>query len=239
MAEDPIGKQTLEVISQADTFNKWMYETIKPFSKGKVLEIGSGIGNISELFIENRSEIMLSDLRTEYCEILKEKFKNNSNFLGAEEIDLNDDNFETKYQNHIGIYDTVFALNVVEHIADDVLAIKNCKKMLRAKGNLIILVPAYQKLYNKFDTNLGHYKRYNLKLLQQLFYINDLKIIKGHYFNFMGIFGWYISGRILRKESIPTGQMKVYNTLVPIFKLADTFILKRMGLSVLVVGRKE
>jgi len=128
MAEDPIGKQTLEVISQADTFNKWMYETIKPFSKGKVLEIGSGIGNISELFIENRSEIMLSDLRTEYCEILKEKFKNNSNFLGAEEIDLNDDNFETKYQNHIGIYDTVFALNVVEHIADDVLAIKNCKK---------------------------------------------------------------------------------------------------------------
>ncbi|MCM4154776.1 class I SAM-dependent methyltransferase [Gramella sp. AN32] len=239
MAEDPIGKQTLDVISQADAFNKWMYDTIKPFVKGRVLEIGSGIGNISELFIEDGAEIMLSDLRTEYCEILKAKYNTKSNFLGVEEIDLNHKDFESLYADHINSYDTVFALNVIEHIENDDLALKNCKKMLRPGGHLIILVPAFQKLYNQFDKNLGHFRRYTLDTLKNIFIQNKLSIIRRQYFNFAGIFGWYLSGKILKKESIPAGQMKLYNKMVPLFKLADIMTLKQVGLSVIVVGRKE
>ena len=37
------GTDTLEVISEADNFNRWMYETIKPHCSGEILEIGSGI----------------------------------------------------------------------------------------------------------------------------------------------------------------------------------------------------
>ncbi|MCC6516189.1 MAG: class I SAM-dependent methyltransferase, partial [Chitinophagales bacterium] len=48
---DADGQTTLEAIDKADNFNEWMYQTIKPFCKGKVLEIGSGIGNISRYFL--------------------------------------------------------------------------------------------------------------------------------------------------------------------------------------------
>ena len=45
------GEKTLKAIASADNFNEWMYSCIKIFCKGKILEIGSGIGNISKYFI--------------------------------------------------------------------------------------------------------------------------------------------------------------------------------------------
>lgn len=238
MIKDQVGKETLDVIANADSFNKWMYETIKPYSKGTVLEIGSGIGNISKLFLKDNFKILLSDLRPEYCKILNEKFEKQKTFLGAIRIDLSHLNFENEYAEHLESYDTVFALNVVEHIQNDMLAITNCKKLLKPGGNLIILVPAFQALYNNFDKHLGHYKRYTSSDLKTLFIKNKFEIISTKFFNLAGIAGWYFSGKILRENSIPEGQMTLYNYLVPIFRIFDKIALNRIGLSVITVGRK-
>lgn len=235
---DIVGESTLEVIAEADKFNRWMYQTIKPFCKGKVLEIGSGIGNISSFFMEDEFEILLTDIRKGYCQKLEERFQDNPFFLGTEVVNLTDEDFDSKFQNHLGQYDTVFALNVVEHIYDDVLALKNCRKLLKEGGQLIILVPSYKQLYNRFDEELGHYRRYTKSMLSSVFLKNNFKIIHKQYFNFIGIFGWYVTGSILKKESIPGGQMRLYNLLVPIFKIIDKVILNAVGLSTIVVGKK-
>jgi len=136
-------------------------------------------------------------------------------------------------------YDTVFALNVVEHIEDDLLAIANCKKMLRKNGHLIILVPAYQFLYNRFDKELFHYRRYNKQSLASLFLKNNLELRKQMYFNALGIAGWFVSGKLMRKKIIPKGQMSFYNKIVPIAKILDFVLLKKIGLSVISIGRKS
>jgi len=237
--QDVIGETTLEVIAKADKFNRWMYQTIKPYCKGKVLEIGSGIGNISTFFMEDQFEIMLTDIRKGYCEKLTSTFEQNPCFLGTEVMDLTDLEFDEKFKSHLGQYDTVFALNVVEHIFDDELALKNCKKLLRTGGHLIILVPSYQKLYNGFDKELGHYRRYTKSLLSPVFLKNAFTIIHKQYFNFIGIFGWYVTGNLMKKETIPGGQMKLYNTLVPVFKIIDKLIFNSAGLSTIVVGKKN
>lgn len=235
---DEIGEKTLEVISSADKFNQWMFETIQPFVKGEVLEIGSGIGNISSQFLGNGFSIMLSDFRPEYCEELKNKFSNCENLLGVRKIDLVDSEFIQNYSDLQGRFDTVFALNVVEHIEDDILAINNCGKLLKKGGKLIILVPSYQNLYNNFDTELGHYRRYTIPKLKKIFKLNNFEIIHKQYFNFIGTLGWYFNGNILKKKTIPGGQMKIYNNLVPIFKVVDRVILNKVGLSTIVVGIK-
>ena len=235
---DLIGESTLDVIAKANKFNKWMYNTIKPFCKGKILEVGSGIGNISNFFMQDKFELMLTDIRKEYCSKLEAKYSLNQYFLGVEEMDLADNNFDKKFANHLGKYDTVFALNVVEHIYDDSLALKNCYKLLNEGGQLIILVPSYEKLYNVFDKELGHYRRYTKSSLANIFLKNDFKIIHKQYFNFIGIFGRYVTGNILKKETIPRGQMKLYNTLVPIFKIFDKLIFNSLGLSTIIVGEK-
>ncbi len=236
---DEEGMGTLEAISAAPNFNRWMYETISKNFEGNVLEIGSGIGNISSEFIKDGRNIFLTDIRQNYCNYLRREFGKNEHVLGIGEMDIVHPEFDTIFADKLGTFDGIFALNVVEHIKEDQLAIINCKKLLKPGGRMVILVPAYQMLYNQFDVALEHYKRYNRKELKALFDGADMKITRSQYFNFAGILGWVVSGSILKKEVIPTGQMKLYNALVPIFRIVDKVLGNNIGLSVIVEGVKE
>lgn len=230
---DVEGLVTLNVIEKADCFNEWMYDIISPYCNGRILEIGSGIGNISTFFIRDHKEIFLSDLRDNYCEILKKKFSN-----PILKIDLVHPNFDNEYHFLLETFNSVFALNVIEHIENDVLAIANCKKLLKKEGILIILVPAYQCLFNNFDKELEHFRRYSDDSLKDIIKANQLKILKTFSFNGMGILGWFFSGNILKKKTIPEGQMGLFNLLVPIFKWVDKMTFRKIGLSVICVSIK-
>jgi 2-polyprenyl-3-methyl-5-hydroxy-6-metoxy-1,4-benzoquinol methylase len=52
-------------------------------------------------------------------------------------------------------------LNVLEHIEDDVLALQNAFKLLKPGGSLVIEVPAGQYLYDTYDAQLHHFRRYS------------------------------------------------------------------------------
>lgn len=235
---DQEGQDTLETIAKANRFNKWMFETILPFCAGSILEVGSGIGNISHFFLESGMRITLSDIRSHYCDALKNKFSRAKKLEEVLLIDLADRDFENKYVKYRETFNTVFALNVVEHIQDDKSAIRSCRFLLKKGGNLIILVPAYQMLYNNFDKELGHFRRYTKNSLKSLFLENEFEIIHSQYFNVIGILGWFVSGKLMGKKSIPKGQMGLYNKLVPIFRTMDKITFERIGLSVITVGRK-
>jgi SAM-dependent methyltransferase len=236
--EDKEGLSTLETIARADKFNRWMFETIYPFCKGRILEIGSGIGNISQFFLNENASVTLSDIRENYCNQLKVRFSDSNTLEDVLLINLTDPEFEAKYRHYEKRFDTVFALNVVEHIQDDVLALKNCKFLLKDGGTLLILVPAFQSLYCGFDLELGHYRRYTRKTLRRVYEENQFQIEYSRYFNAMGILGWIFSGKILKKKTIPEGQMGIYNKLVPVFRIIDKIFLQIIGLSVILVGKK-
>ncbi len=235
---DEEGMETLEVIANADKFNSWMYKTIKPYCKGTILEIGSGIGNISKMFLDHGFNIYLSDIRKNYCDVLKKKYGKQKHCKGVLQMDVVDPKFDQKWKDYFNKMDTIFALNVFEHIEDNDLAMANCRKLLKKDGHLIVLVPAYQALYNKFDEELYHYRRYNKKMLNTYFTENGYNIHKSFYFNSAGIPGWFVSGKIMKNKTIPEGQMKLYNVLVPLFKLGDKFFLNKFGLSVVSIGKK-
>ena len=237
-AVDIEGLETLNVVGEADNFNRWMYETVAQHCSGDILEIGSGTGNISSFFLNNGYRICLSDIRENYCALLQNRFEGNKNLISILQLDLVDPDFDTKYANWLGKFNTVFALNVVEHIEDDGLAIRNCRKLLKDGGTVIILVPAYQWLYNNFDKELYHYRRYVRKNLSNLLEQNGFAVTRTMSFNTFGILGWFFSGSVLKKKIIPAGQMKLYNKLVPVIKLFDKAVFKRVGLSVIAIGKK-
>lgn len=235
---DEVGLLTLENLNIANRLNDWMFESIRPFLKGRILEIGSGIGNISECFVKNNIAITLSDYSDHYCSYLDKKFIDQPLVKGIFQIDLADKDFKIKYNLLIERFDTVFALNVIEHIKDDHLAIENCKKLLKPGGHLIILVPAYQTLYNGFDVELEHFRRYTKKTVTELFSSQQMNILQTWYFNMAGILGWFVSGTILRNRHLPSGQLSFYNKLVPIFRVMDRLTFNQIGLSVIIVGQK-
>ncbi len=235
---DMEGMETLEAIANAPRFNDWMYRVTSERLTGRILEIGSGIGNISEQYLKNGRKLMLSDIRENYCDYLEQKFADEPTCAGVRLIDLVHPDFDTEYVDLLNTFDGVFALNVVEHIADDYLALANAKKLLRKGGRLVILVPAYQTLFNEFDRALEHYRRYTEGSLKKVFEKNNFQIVHSQYFNFVAIAGWWFSGNILKKKTIPSGQMKIYNMLVPIFKIVDKLVMNRVGISVIVEGIK-
>lgn len=235
---DQEGLEMLDILADANKLNKWMFETIRPYSSGRVLEIGSGIGNISQFYFDNGFDITLSDIRDNYCSILKNKFGRHKNFRDVINLDLVAPDFEQRYKELLGTFNTVFALNVVEHIENDQLAIANANKLLASGGNLIILVPAFQALYNRFDRELFHFRRYTRPTLNRFFQNEQLIMVKSFYFNAAGIAGWFVSGKIQNNKSLPKNQVVLYNKLVPLFRMIDAILLNRIGLSVISIGRK-
>ncbi|MEW6468613.1 MAG: methyltransferase [Bacteroidota bacterium] len=235
---DAEGHETLDAIEAADKFNGWMYRTIRPYCSGNILEVGSGIGNISGFFLRDKHPIFLTDVRGNYCDILQKNFKGNSTLLGIEQLDLVHPEFGTRYAHLLERFDTVFALNVVEHIENDNLALANASRLLRPGGTLIILVPAWQFLYNRFDKELCHYKRYVKKQLEGLFTQNGLQVKRSMYFNALGILGWFVSGRLMKNKVIPRSQMSFYNRIVPVARLIDRCLFRKIGLSVITIGTK-
>lgn len=58
------------------------------------------------------------------------------------------------------IFDAISCLNVLEHIDDDVRAIREIHRMLKPHGSAFLMVPAGRKLYNYFDEVVHHVRRY-------------------------------------------------------------------------------
>ena len=236
--KNDVSFKTLCVIKNAENFNRWMYGTIRPYCSGEILEIGSGLCNISQFFLKEGYQITLSDIRNNYCKELRDKFSAFSNLREIIRLDIIHSDFEKAYRSYFFKYDTVFALNVIEHIKDDDLAISNCYNLLKSNGKLIILVPAYPQLYNKFDKGLQHYRRYTKKSLNKLIIKNKFRIIRSQYFNAAGILGWFVSGKLLKNKTIPECQMNLYDNLVPIFRIIDRLLLNQVGLSVISIAQK-
>jgi 2-polyprenyl-3-methyl-5-hydroxy-6-metoxy-1,4-benzoquinol methylase len=235
---DNTGNKILEVIADASRFNHWMYQTIQPFLHGNILEIGSGIGNISTFFLTDNTMITLSDTDEFYIQKLKSKFHSFQNLKRVLLIDIQDPFFETTYASMKEQYDSIFLLNVLEHLADDNAALKNCNFLLKPGGTLLILTPAYSFLYSSLDKALGHYRRYTRSRLNSLLQMNSLVPKKSFYFNMLGIVAW-LYGKVLRLKTIPATKMSLYNKLTPLAKFIDKIMFRKIGLSAIIVGEKN
>ena len=235
--DDREGLLTLEAISRAVQFNRWMFDQVSPFLNGDILEVGSGIGNISAFFLEQNARITLSDIRSHYCDALKQRFQNDVTTVLT--LDLVHPDFKSQYKSLDASFDAAFALNVIEHIENDSLAVENLNWLLKPGGKMVILVPAGQSLYNKLDKQLEHYRRYSKKSLNALLIDAGFAVEKTKYFNALGIPAWWFSGSILQNKIIKEGQMDFYEKLVPLAKLTDQLLFNKTGLSVIGYGVKK
>jgi ubiquinone/menaquinone biosynthesis C-methylase UbiE len=86
------------------------------------------------------------------------------------------------YQNNS--FDTVLMLDVIEHIKDDLAAVKEAKRVLKPGGKLIITTPALQFIWSDHDSNQGHYRRYTRRQMRSLARRAGLRISFVSYFNF-------------------------------------------------------
>jgi SAM-dependent methyltransferase len=135
--------------------------------------------------------------------------------------------------------DTVLAMNVLEHVEDDIESIKTISDTIRPGGKIILICPAQTLLYNALDRSFGHYRRYDKRKIISLASTIQAKIIELRYFNPYGIMGWVFNGSVLKRGTLPRYQTKIFNSVIPLLKRIDYIISWPAGLSVLAVLEKR
>jgi len=137
--------------------------------------------------------------------------------------------------------DTVICFSVLEHIEDDMAAIKNMKKCLTKDGYIILRVPAFNFLYSDLDKNIGHFRRYNKKELSEKILANGLSIVRLSYMDIAGFMAWLFLFKILRKTSFASeDQIGIYDKfLVPAFSRLEKVIRYPFGLTLFAVCKKK
>ena len=128
----------------------------------RVLEIGSGIGNITK-FLLDRDLVIATDVEPRYLTFLKNTFGQYKKFM-IENFDISGSDTERYRQYHI---DSVICFNVLEHIEKDEKALENIFNLLEPKGRLLLFVPSHRWLYGSLDQHLGHHRRYAKKELKK------------------------------------------------------------------------
>src|SRR5262245_14599260 len=188
-----IQTRTLDRLAYLDKYNSWLIEKIQPYLGHRILQVGSGIGNMANYLLD-RELVITSDVMPEYREALSRRFAGKPNVLVADFSLDNGDGKEALAKQGI---DTVVCVNVLEHISDDRGAVRHMIDLLAPGGRLVILVPALRALYGSLDVYLHHYRRYTKTELRQIFEEAGLTVDALFYFNFFGIFGWWLNARIL------------------------------------------
>ena len=230
---EDIVYQTLQKMKKLRRYNQWIFSIFHPFLGRRVLEIGSGIGNITK-FLLDRDLVIATDVEPQYLVLLKNTFMKYRKFL-IEHLDISGTEMERYRPYHI---DSVICFNVLEHIEQDEKALKNIFLLLEPKGRLLLLVPSHPWLYGGLDQHLGHHRRYGKKELKNKLEATGFKVIFLQYFNRIGILGWFLNSKILKRKRLPSFQLRIYNLLVPLFKLEKILPLP-FGTSLLVVAEKS
>ena len=231
-AEDEYGSHILHSLERAQRFNRWMAESIAPHVGARVLEIGAGIGNITTWLLP-RDLYVASDINPHYLHYLK-NLALGKPYLQVDRIDLEDASCFEKWR---GQFDTVVCLNVLEHVRDPLLSLRNMASVLQPGGRLVLYVPQGQHLYSSLDEVLGHRCRYSREMLAGELKSTGFEIERFQDFNHFAIPGWFLNGRLLKRRHFSRSQLKLFNMVVPVVRRLDPLVPGR-GLGIIAVARR-
>lgn len=231
---DPVGIETLErLAAAAPNYNRWLFERVSPWVGRRVLEIGAGVGTMSAFLLNGgRERVVLTDTDPHYLERLRERF---SAFPHVGVAHLRLPTFVPELARER--FDTIICLNVLEHVRDDMLSLGTMFRLLAPGGRLVLLVPSLPAIYGALDEALGHFRRYTPAELRRKYAEAGLRMDHLEYFNLAGIPGWWLTGRVLKRRLIPTGSLRWFDALVPLFRL-ERWLPWRLGQSLIAIGER-
>ena len=228
-ADSVVQHRVLEALEGAENYNAWLADLTRPYLGENPLEIGSGLGGNASLWLAAGVErVTVSEIDPEVLERLRARFADDAR-VTVERIDLS---APTE-----GSYSAVVGLNVLEHIADDVAALRGAAGLLGPGGRVVIFVPAFAFAMGRFDRAIGHYRRYTRKTLTDAFVRAGLRPESVRYVNSVGLPAWFVSVRLLGQEPREGLMLRAWDRgVIPVVRRIESRVSPPFGQSVLGVA---
>ena len=218
-------------MTRARNYFAWQARLVLPELGRRVLEIGCGIGNFTEL-LANREAVIAVDIEPDCIARLKTRCPQAHAFA----LDASSGALGELARFHP---DSCVCLNVLEHIDDDLGTLQRIASILPARGVIVLLLPAFPALYGTIDRNLGHRRRYSRASIDKLASAAGLEVKKARYVNFAGFFGWWINAHILHRQAQSESQIEFFDRrVVPVMARIESIMAPPFGQSVFAVLEK-
>ncbi len=221
---------TLTILQKVKNYNKWLYEQFAPYVGRFVLEIGAGVGNITEFLRTQNRTVFATDISDEFVAYLTQRYSSEENVIVFKH------NAENIFHDHE--IDTIVCINVLEHIEDDRKALRSMFTSLLPLGHLILLVPAHPFLYGSIDRAIGHFRRYRKKELCEKIRQSGFLLKKIYAFNPVGTLGWFLQGKIMKVDFLEPRQTLLFDRIVPILKRLPFQRNPFFGISFIAIAQK-
>ncbi len=223
-----------ERMTRARNYFAWQQRLVTKELGRRVVEVGCGLGNFTEMLLD-RDMVIAVDPEPGCTGRLKRRYPDQKNLL-VFTCDVGSPVF-----THLAAFqpDSCVCLNVLEHIQDDRGALRAMASLLTARGVIVLLVPAFERLYGPIDKKLGHYRRYTRQSVARLAEGAGLRVRKAHYMNAIGFFGWWVNAHVLQREAQSDAQIGMFDRyLVPALSRLEDWMRPPFGQSLFIVLEK-
>lgn len=218
MSQDPYtGVDNLEVLAAAVNYNRFLVDCVAEAAAGatEAVDFGAGTGTLSGMVRERGLAVTCVEA----------------------DAGLREGLVHAGFPAHAGLDDLpegscrfIYSLNVLEHIEDDVAALRALGRVLAPSGRMFLYVPAFDVLFSSMDRKVGHHRRYRRSTLRRACEDAGLVVERIEYADSLGfaaslLYKWFGS----REGAISDSGVRLYDRLAfPPSRLFDRLGVRRL-----------
>lgn len=232
MATESYSGSELPLFLEAENFHGYYMKLIGPWLRGSVLEVGAGIGAMTKLLSQH------PHVRLVVCEPDSEQAEKVRTILGDDGTVVVGDIRDVP--TAMGTFDAIVYVDVLEHIERDRAEVEAASDRLAPRGVLVIAGPAHPGLYSPFDASIGHHRRYNREMLEQLVApVDGLELRRFQYFDCVGALLSLLNRWCARQSEPGPRILRFWNkVLIPLSRCLDPLFGYRLGKSFVAIVQR-
>lgn len=234
MSEFAYVGEELDLFAAATNWKAYWSTQVVPFLGRRVLDVGAGLGATARVLAAHADRWTCLEPDSRLAARLRHAIDHGDLPSSCEVIQgfLEDLRPGTEY-------DSVLYIDVLEHIEADRDQLERSMRVLPNGGHIVVLAPAHNFLFSRFDASVGHCRRYNKRMLRDISPPGS-RLVRLRYLDAFGL-ALSFGNAVLVGRSMPSGANIAFwdKVIVRASRPVDRLLGFTIGKSIVAVWQKR